>query len=151
MSDLDKKDRQIVEILQKDARRTNVEIGEMLGVSDATIKRRIDSLIDRDVIRIVAVANPFKIGYGLILIIGLRVDRSRLQEVENYISELPQVRFLGVTLGHYDLILEAWFRTNEEVIDFVTNTLTSEPGIDRADSFQVIKLSKYTYDWGKGE
>jgi Lrp/AsnC family transcriptional regulator for asnA, asnC and gidA len=71
--------------------------------------------------------------------------------VENYISELPQVRFLGVTLGHYDLILEAWFRTNEEVIDFVTNTLTSEPGIDRADSFQVIKLSKYTYDWGKGE
>jgi Lrp/AsnC family transcriptional regulator for asnA, asnC and gidA len=151
MSDLDKTDRQLVEILQDDARRTNLEIGEMLGVSGVTVKRRIDSLIDREVIRVVAVANPFKIGYGLIVIIGLRVDRSRLQQVEKHVSELGQVRFLGVTMGHYDLMLEAWFRTNEDMVRFMTDTLASVPGIDSADSFQVIRLSKYTYDWGKGE
>jgi hypothetical protein len=46
-------------------------------------------------------------------------------------------------------MLEAWFRSRDEMVRFMTDTLASVPGIGRSDSYQVIRLSKYTYDWGR--
>ena len=100
-------------------------------------------------IRIVAVANPFALDYQLIVIVGLRVDKSRLAEVEQHLLKLPEIRFLGVTMGSYDFMLEAWFHSRDDLLIFLTQTLAHVPGITSSDSFQVIKLSKYAYDWGK--
>jgi Lrp/AsnC family transcriptional regulator for asnA, asnC and gidA len=149
MTEIDSVDKQLVEILQENARLTNTELAGQLGVSEATVRRRIHKLLDKDVIRIRAVADPFKLGFAFIVIIGLWVGKSHLREAEEYVCALPEARFVGVTMGSYDLMLEAWFRSREEMIYFMTETLASVPGIGRSDSFQVIRLSKYTYDWGR--
>jgi Lrp/AsnC family transcriptional regulator for asnA, asnC and gidA len=146
INDLDK---EIVGILQENARLPNAELAAQLGVSESTVRRRIDSLLAKDVIQIRAVADPFKLGYAVIVIVGLWVEKPHLREAEEYVCALPEVRFVGVTMGSYDLMLEAWFRSREELVHFMTETLADVPGIGRSDSFQVIRLSKYTYDWGK--
>ena len=109
----------------------------------------IDKLLEKDVIRIRAVADPFKLGYAVIVIIGLWVEKQYLHQAEEYVCALPEARFVGVTMGSYDIMLEAWFRSRDEMVHFMTDTLASVPGIGRSDSFQVIRLSKYTYDWGR--
>jgi Lrp/AsnC family transcriptional regulator for asnA, asnC and gidA len=81
-------------------------------------------------------------------IIGIQVEQSVIREVEQALIVMPEVRFLGITLGEYDLMLEAWFKSNDELLHFVTVTLTRIPGIKRTESFQILHLSKYTYDWG---
>lgn len=149
MTKIDYLDMQLVSILQEDARLTNADLAGQVGVSEATVRRRIDKLIERDVIRIRAVADPFKLGYAVIVIIGLWVEKSHLRQAEEYVCALPEARFVGVTMGSYDLMLEAWFRSREEMVHFMTDTLAAVPGIGRSDSFQVIRLSKYTYDWGR--
>jgi Lrp/AsnC family transcriptional regulator for asnA, asnC and gidA len=149
MGQVDSLDIKLVEILQENARVTNAELAGQLGVSEATVRRRIEKLLDKDVMRIRAVADPFKLGYAVIVIVGLWVEKSHLRQAEDYVCALPEARFVGVTMGSYDLMLEAWFRSQEEMVRFMTETLADVPGIGRSDSFQVIRLSKYTYDWGR--
>ena len=146
---LDERDEKLLEILQEDARISQAEIANMLNISEATVRRRILALIEADVMKIAAVANPFKLGFHLIVIMGLNVEYGKSARIEAALAELPEVRFLGITLGSYDLMLEAWFRSNDELLRFMTKTLVEIPGIVSTRSHQVIKLSKYTYDWGK--
>jgi Lrp/AsnC family transcriptional regulator for asnA, asnC and gidA len=149
MTKLDTIDKKIVAFLQDDGTLTNAEIALRLGTSEATIRRRRSRLQDDDIIRIVAVADPFKLGFEVIAIIGVQTQSGHLGHVEQALKEMPEVRFLGVTLGTYDLILEAWFRSNDELLRFITVTLAGFEGVQRTESFQIMRLSKYTYDWGQ--
>jgi Lrp/AsnC family transcriptional regulator, regulator for asnA, asnC and gidA len=147
---IDALDNRLIAILQDDARISQAELAEILGTSEATVRRRMMALINANVMKIAAVTNPFKLGFGLIVIMGLNVQHTHLRSVEAALAALPEVRFLGVTLGSYDLMLEAWFRSNDDLLRFMTATLVDIPGIASTHSYQVVKLSKYTYDWGKG-
>ena len=50
-------------------------------------------------------------------------------------------------MGSGDPVLDAWFRSWGEMVHLTTDTLAAVPGIGTSDSFQVIRLSKYTCDW----
>jgi Lrp/AsnC family transcriptional regulator for asnA, asnC and gidA len=149
MTKFDVIDRDIVDLLQEDGRLSNLQIASRVGVSETTVRRRLAKMVTDDSIRVVAVANPFKLGINVIAIIGLQVEKSRLREIEGALTTLPEVRFLGLTLGGYDMILEAWFTTHEGLLEFVSDTLGNIPGIQRSESFQIVRLSKYCYDWGR--
>ena len=148
MTKIDEIDRGIVALLQNDGMLTNVALADILGISEATVRRRRLRLQEEDVIRVVAVADPHKLGFAIMAIIGIQTQRTKLADVEHALKQMSQVRFLGVTLGAYDLMLEAWFKTNDELLTFVTETLAHIDGITRTESFQIMRLSKYTYDWG---
>ena len=75
MTKIDDLDREIVRILQEDAQYTNTSLAAMVGVSEATVRRRIQKLIDENVFRIRAVSDPFKLGYTVIVIIGVWVEK----------------------------------------------------------------------------
>ncbi len=148
MTNFDATDRAIVDILQNDGRLSYTKIAEQIGVSETTVRRRLAKMEEEDSVRVVAVANPFKLGISVIAIIGLQVDKSRLKEIEQVLVNVPEVRFLGITLGGFDIIFEAWFRSNEELLEFMADTLGRISGIQRSESYQIVRLSKYCYDWG---
>jgi Lrp/AsnC family transcriptional regulator for asnA, asnC and gidA len=58
------------------------------------------------------------------------------------------VRFVGLTLGSFDIMLEVWLEDQEALLDFLSRRLGALPGIHRAEAWQVLRLSKYSYDWG---
>ena len=146
---IDEVDRKIVEYLQDDGSTSDVKLASLLGVSDSTARRRRLRLIEEDVIRVVAVANPFKLGFEVIAIIGIIVTRNMLQQVESALVLMPHVRFVGATLGRYSLMVEAWFKSSEEFLQFMTASLAQVEGIQQTEAFQIMRLSKYAYDWGK--
>jgi Lrp/AsnC family transcriptional regulator, regulator for asnA, asnC and gidA len=139
-------DARIVEFLRLDGTLTNATISERLGVSEATIRRRRQRLEDEGYIRIIASANPIKLGYKIVAIIGVQAIKSKVLTVEAQLRPLPQIHFLGLTTGHYDLMLEAWLRSNDEVVQFTTEALGRIDGILRTDIFQFLRLTKY-YGW----
>lgn len=145
---LDALDRAIVALLQEDARLTNRAIAARVGSSEPTVRRRVDRLIDAQLIKIVAVASPFALGYGVVAILGMQIDRSYQTQIEQALQAMPEVRFVGLTLGSYDVILEVWLPSNAALLEFLTTRLSPLYGIQRVESWQVLKLSKYTYDWG---
>ena len=61
---LDDKDKQILNLLQKNSRRSFTEIAKYLDVSEATVRYRVKKLIDAGVInKFTVLLDPRKIGY----------------------------------------------------------------------------------------
>jgi Lrp/AsnC family transcriptional regulator for asnA, asnC and gidA len=147
MSELDALDRKLIAELEINARQTNSEIAAIVGSSEPTVRRRIERLIADQVIKIVAVATPFKLGYGVVAILGIQIDHRFMESIEAELSAMSEVRFAGITLGTYDVVVEAWFHSNEELLAFLRQRLGKIEGIGRIDSLQVAKMVKYTYDW----
>lgn len=75
---MDSRDREILAILRKDSRRTNIEIGRMLGVSEGTVRKRIANLVSAKVIKRFTIETSEEGVDGIILV---RVDPKRAREV----------------------------------------------------------------------
>jgi Lrp/AsnC family transcriptional regulator for asnA, asnC and gidA len=147
---LDDLDRAIIRALQEDAECTNTELARRVGGTEPTVRRRRRALIARGVIRVTVAVDPFALGYPVMALIGLQVDSRMFREAETALAAIPELRFVGLTLGSYDFLTEAWFRSTGDLAEFVTRRLTTVPGLQRSETLQIAKLVKYGYDWGSG-
>src|SRR5262245_59846232 len=87
--DLDAPDRRIIDQLQDDGRRSNVAMARALGVTEATIRHRIDSLIANGFSRIAAVIDPRKTPYLTDAMIWIRLERGRTRDAAEHLASLP--------------------------------------------------------------
>ena len=71
---LDHLDREILRNLQEDGRRAFREIARSLGVSEATVRTRFRRLQDSGILRILAFADPFRLGGSVLALVLLRVQ-----------------------------------------------------------------------------
>jgi len=145
---LDELDHKIIAVLQENARLANAEVAALVGSSEPTVRRRIEKLLASDVIKIVAVAPPFELGYNIVAILGIQIDHTYLDQIQEALVPMPEIRFAGITLGSYDVVVEAWFHSNAELLTFLHERLSPIAGIQRVESLQVAKMIKYSYDWG---
>ena len=150
VAQLDPIDRAIIAALQENASITNRLLAVRANSTESTARRRRAALIRRGVIRITATVDPFQLGYDVMALFGMHVDSRKLGEAESALAEMPELRFVGMTLGSYDFLTEAWFVSTSDLVDFVTARLNKVPGVQRTETLQIAKLVKYGYDWGHG-
>ncbi len=144
---LDAVDRQIVSLLQQDGRMPNVEIARRVGVSEATVRKRLDRLLDDGVMRITAVPNAAKVGFSTVTFITLDVDLSSLDRIADRLGRLPEVRAVYYTTGETDLVVEAWFHSSEQLLRFLTQQVATIPGIKQAATSHVLRTLKDSSTW----
>jgi Lrp/AsnC family transcriptional regulator for asnA, asnC and gidA len=147
---LDDVDRVIIRELQDNAKVRLSALATRCGSSIATIRRRIARLKKNDVIRIVAVSNPFKQGFTVVAILNMKIDQRQTDAVKVALAGVRELRFVGMTVGAYDIAAEAWFHSTEEMLAFTTQLVRQVPGIIRAEPLQILEMITYAYDWGKG-
>lgn len=139
----------IINELREDATIPVSKLATRVHSSGATVRRRITRLRRNDIIRIVAVADPFKLGYSVVAIFMMKIDQSRMRQVNAALKKMKELRFVGVTVGGYDMVGEAWFRSTDEMLIFTTEVLARTPGVSRVETLQILEMITYTYDWGK--
>src|SRR5262245_36954046 len=145
--DLDALDRQIIDQLQDDGRRSNVAIARALGVTEATIRHRIDRLITNGFIRIAAVIDPRKTPYLTDAMIWIRLERGMARDAAEHLASLPNVVYVAFTAGRYDMLVEALFESDEQLFEFLTAALAKTPGVLQSETYHVLQTVKINYDW----
>jgi Lrp/AsnC family transcriptional regulator for asnA, asnC and gidA len=145
--DLDVLDRRIIDQLQEDGRRSNVAIARVLGVTETTIRHRIDRLIAKGFIRIAAVIDPRKTPYLTDAMIWIRLERGHAREAGEHLAALPNVVYVAYTAGRYDMLIEALFESDEQLFEFLTGTLAKIPGVLQNETYHVLQTVKINYDW----
>jgi Lrp/AsnC family transcriptional regulator for asnA, asnC and gidA len=145
--DLDDLDRGIIEHLQDNGRRSNAAIARALGVTETTIRNRIERLVAREFIRIVAVIDPRKTAYRVDAIIWMRVDRGRAESIARQLAAFQNVVYVGHTTGRYDLLIEGVFESDEALFEFLTTRLSGSLGILQSETYHVLRTEKINYDW----
>ncbi len=141
-------DQGIIDRLQKDGRRPYTRIAAELGVSEAAVRARTSRLIQRGILQIVGVADPLKLGYDQMAMIGVRCEGDQLMPAAHAIAELPAVIYVVVTAGAFDLLVEAVCRDNEALLMFLTEELRRVPGVIATETFVYLRIVKQSYQWG---
>lgn len=60
------------------------------------------------------------------------------------LAAAPEVSFVAITTGGYDVLVAALFRSNEELLQFATARLSKLRGVTRTSTSTVLKLVKRT-------
>ena len=121
-------DQHILSILEDNGRATNREIAESVGVSEGTVRNRIERLIRDDILRIVGVTNPARLGLNTAAVISISAELARITDIAERIAAADGVVYVGYTTGNADIIVLAFFPSNDELTDFMTQTLAAIPG-----------------------
>lgn len=145
---LDKHDREIILLLQKDGRMSYVEMAKAIGVTEGTVRRKLHRLIEEDIIKVAAVANPHALGFKAPAIIGLKVDLNRVEEIAEQLANLPGVRYVALTTGNFDIIIEGYWADNEQLSNFLLKELRTVPGVNGPQTSLLLRIVKQSYDWG---
>ena len=146
-SPLDATDREIVRMLQKNGRRPNTEIGRALDLTETTIRKRIARLIEEGLVNIVAVPTPRAVGMATSAIIGVSVQLGNLDMVSKKLSSYSEVRYLGLSTGRYDIIIEAFFNDTEHLLAFVSDKLGALPEVSSVETSIILRVDKFSYEW----
>ncbi len=140
---LDDLDFKIVNCLQQDGRMSLTVMAEKMGVSVGTIRTRVNKLIDDKTISIIGRVDPDKVGFHSYAHIAVYVRPATLKEqVAQNIAQLPEVSFLAMTSGDYDLEVDVMCRDNDHLVDFV-NKISSYEGVYHTKTTIYFKVYKY--------
>jgi Lrp/AsnC family transcriptional regulator for asnA, asnC and gidA len=142
---IDDVDRRIIDQLQEDGRRTFGRIAKEVGVSEATVRQRVQRLLEADIMRIVAVTDPTALGVRLRATVGLRID-GELEQTAHAAAAIPEVDYVVVTAGSFDLLLEVLCEDTSHFCA-VLDAIRKIPGVRAAESFMYLRIVKQTYPW----
>ncbi len=145
--EFDDVDRQISSLLRKDGRCTATYLARQLGVTEGAIRKRLKRLTASKLLKIVGVVNPSKLGYTIDVLTGVQVSPEFTLEVARGLSSLEPVRFVGLTTGSFDIIFNALFRDQQELLEFQTKTLRKMKGVIRTETWLYLKVLKRQFDW----
>lgn len=142
---LDAIDAKIVNLLHTDGRMTNTEVARRLGFAEATVRKRVARLVETGVMQFQAWVDPLKVGYDIYAIIQIQVSPAQIEVVAETLREFPEIAFLGVLTGDFDIFAAAVFRSNADLYDFLTKRLSQVPGVNRTATSSMIRLVKREY------
>lgn len=142
----DEIDYQLVMLLRKNTRLSSNELSKMLGkrISSSAIRRRINTLLDNDVMRFIAFPDWSMLGFPVIAIIALEVPRDKSTSVSKTLGEYDNSLWISVTSGRYS-IMSIWrFASTEELYRFTENELGKLGEITSSEIFISLYLAKRT-------
>jgi Lrp/AsnC family transcriptional regulator for asnA, asnC and gidA len=148
---LDEKDRAIISILQYDGRTPFTKIAGKLDITEGSVRQRVKQLIKSKKLQVVGITQPEEMGWNESGVIGIKVQADRITEIAEAVAQLPEVSYLVQVAGEYDLFAEVYCRDRDHFVSFLNNSLNKIPGVDRTQSFLILKMHKLSYRWGEAE
>ena len=135
-------DRRIISVLQKDARASMRSIAEQAGVSLGTVSNRVRRLEEAKVIRGYSVQlDPELSGWELTVVIGLRIQKGRLIEIQEKIAKDNRVYGAYDVTGEFDSMIIARARDRRDLDDLSKNVISID-GVESSVTHLVLNTVK---------
>lgn len=140
-------DRGIIALLQQNGRLSNSAVARELGVSEPTVRRRINHLVSTGQLRILAVPSPDAAGLMLSAVLNLSCELKRLDAIVSTLVGFSELRYVVYTTGPYDLVCEGFYYSHQHLLDFLTKKIAAIEGITRTETSVVLKVAKFSFEW----
>ena len=129
---LDEIDLRIIELLMEDGRRPYTEMAKKLGLSESTVRKRVQALVEEGVIRRFTVeVEPSKLGLRTVAIVGVDVEPPRLLEVAQSLSQLREARWVATSTGDHMIMMEVWTRDGRALTRLISERIGEIEGVKR--------------------
>ena len=135
---IDKTELAIVGLLQ-DGRKSYKEIGLAVGLSEATVRSKVNRLIQDGMMEIKALISTKNLDPGyMTTYVGIRLKSPIMKKTAESLSQLPGVVSVALVTGRFDLILTVVLTPQYELIDFFNTML--EKHADEVSSHETFLI-----------
>ncbi len=142
---MDELDRKIIQILQENGRASNARIARDVGVSEGTVRRRLQTLLSDGIIRVVALPDPEVLGYNTEALVGIQVDPDKIDEVARQLAALKESSWVSVTTGSFDIFCWVTLPSSEDLGNFLKSEVGTISGVRRTETFVSLMVRKRNY------
>lgn len=119
-SPADQLNREIIRMLQEDGRLPYKDIAAQLGVSEGTIRNRVQRMKDADMLKIVALTDPKAIRYKADAMVGIKVSNvSNPATVAERLAQFSEVVYVVWVSGRFDLLVEVVCESSDAFQNFL--------------------------------
>ena len=140
---IDRIDRKLLQLLQRDGRMTNADLAEAVNVSPATCHRRTQRLFEDGYIRSVrAEVAPEKVERSALVLVGVVLDRSTPESFRTFEAAIKKLKFVldcHLVAGDFDFFLKIRVRDIHDFNRLHGDQLISLPGVRQTRTFFVMK------------
>jgi len=147
MTTLDPIDRTLVEALQRDGRASYADLADLVGLSPAATRVRVQRLLDSGVVEVVGVTNPLELGYPVMAALGIRVDRN-VRDVADRIAAIDGVIYVVFTSGSFDLLVEVLCPDSTRLLQVIDGEIRSIADVRSVESFTYFGVHTHRFVWG---
>jgi len=141
---LDEHDIAIIAQLRNDGRMAYRAIAEIVGLSEAAVRQRVNRLVNNDICQITAVMDPKALGLNAVASVGMKVNGD-LDKTADKIATIKQVEYIILTAGMFDLMAELVCKDYEELLS-VLRELRSLPEIQTTELNLILETRKLVYN-----
>lgn len=144
---IDATDREIIRHLQQDGRMSYAQLGQLVGLSDAAARQRVNRLVSRGVLDIVGITDPVLVGLDFQALLGITVEGDA-RRVADQLAPLREVVYVVLTAGRYEVLAEVVCLDTDTFLELVNGTIRVMEGVRSVEVYPYMLVTKQTYDWG---
>ena len=139
-------DRMLIRLLQQNARMSFAELSRVTGIPESTVRRRVERLQDRGIIRFAMIADAEQLGYEISAMIGLRVDLAKLTKIGDLLSERSEVVFASFLTGSFDILAQVVVESQGALVDLLMKFAEID-GVRSSETFLMPRVLKPLTAW----
>ncbi len=143
---LDKIDLEILRELLEDGTRSRASLARQLKMSEATIRKRIERLVKKEVMKIIALTNPLKMGL-IVASFMFQIKPGLVSKAASKLARYSNIQYLAVITGQFDLLAWGVFLNQNDVYNFINDEAPKLPGIVRSETQFHLNLVKRAHNW----
>jgi Lrp/AsnC family transcriptional regulator for asnA, asnC and gidA len=143
---IDQTDVDIINLLREDGRIQNTDVARRLGVSEATVRKRIARLVQEKVISHYVWAEPLKVGYSHYLTVDIRAEPGEIEAVAQRLAEMQETSFVGICYGNFDVRASLFVRSSEDIHGLLM-AINSIKGIRHSVATSFTRIVKRDYNF----
>ena len=138
---LDEIDKGVILELNRDGRTAFKDIARTLGVSEALIRVRYKRLTDNRVLRVMALTNPFSLGFDTMAWVAITTaPGTDVRELADALASLPEVVYVAICAGRYDLFAEVISPTQPQLLSLLVDGISPLPGVLATEPWLYLHL-----------
>lgn len=144
---LDETDFAILRLLQRDGRTPYRQIAREVGVSEGTVRFRVNRLMESGTLNVVAITDPYRLGYRVLAFSLLKVAPEAHKKVVDALSGWDEITYVSSCAGSADLYVQLVCRDHDHLWDLLYERVPAVGGITEVETFLEIKMHKVSYGY----
>ncbi|MBO4410111.1 MAG: Lrp/AsnC family transcriptional regulator [Spirochaetales bacterium] len=120
-------------------------IAEKIGITENTVRSRVNKLMEDGVLQISGLVNPQSIAEMQVVVMGIKLSTLDLESKAKEMLKLKGVISVVVVTGRFDLIVQLVTSTQDDqsLLNFFKNELSKVKGVADVETFVVYQAHNY--------
>jgi len=142
---LDAIDQKLIHELQKNGQANYTELSDNVKLSVSSVLRRTRSLLLKNVIKIMAIPNPSKLGYSSNAFLFIQAKVAKINEICDELSRYPEVHLCMTLLNGPEIVAGINCENPEALYSFLKDKVAKLDGVIDMETFIRAEIKRQYY------